>query len=485
ALYGRIVHLPIPFFDATRIGELNSRLTSDVSQLQDVLSVSLAEFFRQLSVLLLGTVLIFLTSPQMALFMLSTFPVLVIIAVVLGRGIRKLSKKNQDQLAESNVIIEETLQAIQVVKAFTNEWFETNRYKSSLQRVVQVAIKASRVRALFVSVIIFTLFGGIVLILWYGTNLLSKGEITIGDLMSFVLYTSFIGASVAGLGEMYSQIQKSVGASDRIRGILKEPTEELDFKENRKKEARLKGQITFSNVTFSYPTRQEVPVLKGIDFEVASGEKVALVGHSGAGKSTIIQLLLKFYPTSSGTIRLDGKDLTQLPLTSIRETIGIVPQEVLLFGGSIAENIRYGNPQATDEELRIAAEKAHAMEFIRKFPEGMDTLVGERGVKLSGGQKQRIAIARAILKNPSILVLDEATSSLDAESEHYVQLALDELMKNRTTIIIAHRLSTIRKANKILVIENGKIAESGAHDTLASMDEGIYSNLLKMQYQLN
>jgi len=485
ALYKKIIHLPISFFDGTRIGELNSRLTSDLSQLQDVLSISIAEFFRQFSVLILGTVLIFVTSPQMALFMIATFPFLVIIAVVLGRGIRKLAKKNQDKLAESNVIIEETLQAIQVVKAFTNETFESTRYQKSLHQVVNVAIKASRVRALFVSSIIFILFGGIVLILWYGSSLLLKGEISIGDLTSFVIYTTFIGASVAGLGEMYSQIQKSVGASERVREILNEKEEGNNPLTETETPIRLEGQIEFSEVKFSYPTRKEVQVLKGIDFRVKKGEKVALVGHSGAGKSTIIQLLLRFYTLDSGKISVDGLDASSLSLNSIRSNIGIVPQEVLLFGGSIEENIRYGRPEATKEEIIGAAQKAFAWEFINKFPEGLETLVGERGVKLSGGQKQRIAIARAILKNPSILVLDEATSSLDAESEHFVQLALDELMKNRTSIIIAHRLSTIRKADKILVIDNGQIVEQGGHDELAGKEDGIYSSLLRMQYQVS
>jgi ABC-type multidrug transport system fused ATPase/permease subunit len=341
------------------------------------------------------------------------------------------------------------------------------------------------VRALFVSVIIFVLFGGIVLILWYGSTLLSKGEISIGDLTSFVIYTSFIGASVAGLGEMYSQIQKSAGASERVREILGEVSEGHPHATKEKDPTPLFGRIEFENVRFSYPTRQELEVLKGISFAVEQGEKVALVGHSGAGKSTIIQLLLQFYSPNKGQILIDGNDTATISLSTIRGNIGIVPQEVLLFGGTIAENIRYGKPEATHQEILLAAEKAYAKEFIDKFPEGLETLVGERGVKLSGGQKQRIAIARAILKDPSILVLDEATSSLDAESEHFVQLALDELMKNRTTIIIAHRLSTIRKADKILVIDNGQIVEEGGHDSLASIDEGIYSNLLKMQYQLS
>jgi ABC-type multidrug transport system fused ATPase/permease subunit len=315
--------------------------------------------------------------------------------------------------------------------------------------------------------------------------LVESGELTIGELVQFIIYTTFIGASVGGLGDMYGKVQASLGAADRILEILDEPVEpthptlataDPGFKIN--------GNISYQHVAFSYPTRPDIAVLKDISFRIEAGEKIALVGPSGAGKSTIVALLMKFYNLSSGTILIDDKNINDLNLTQLRQHIGIVPQEVLLFGGSIRENIAYGRPDANEEQIITAARKAHAYEFIQSFPEGLETLVGERGIKLSGGQRQRIAIARAILKNPAILILDEATSSLDSESEKLVQAAMDELMKNRTSIIIAHRLSTIRKADKILVIEQGRIVEQGNHADLSSNEDGLYANLLKLQFEL-
>lgn len=486
SLYAKFVVLPIPFFEQKRVGEITSRITSDVSQLQDTLSITLAELFRQLVTLIVGVIIIKITSVKLSLFMLGTFPVLVLLAFVFGKKIKKLSKATQEEIAKTNVIVEETLQAINVVKAFTNELFEINRYNRSLSNAVRNALRASYFRGAFVSFIIIGLFGGIILVLWFGASLVESGELTIGELVQFIIYTTFIGASVGGLGDMYGKVQASLGAADRVLEILDEPEEpthqpanpiELDFK--------IAGNISYQHVAFSYPSRPDIAVLKDISFNIESGEKIALVGPSGAGKSTIVALLMKFYNLSSGKIVVDGRDINTLNLTQLRQHIGIVPQEVLLFGGSIRENIAYGRPNATDEEIIIAARKANAYDFIQSFPEGLETLVGERGIKLSGGQRQRIAIARAILKNPAILILDEATSSLDSESEKLVQAAMDELMKNRTSIIIAHRLSTIRKADKILVIENGRIVEQGNHEDLSSNENGLYANLLKLQFELS
>ncbi len=478
ALYSRLVRLPMTFFDQRRTGELISRITADVSMLQDTFSVTLAELFRQLITLLAGVVFLLVTTPKLTLFMLATFPVLVIIAMVFGRFIRKLSKATQDELAAANVIVEETLQSISTVKSFVGEVYESTRYGNGLNRVVAVALKAAKFRGAFISFIIFALFGGIVGVMWYGASLVSSGAMSVGDLVSFVLYTTFIGGSIAGLGDIYGQVQKAIGSSERVLEILDEEEESSTGV----KQANFKGKIEFDQVSFHYPTRPEMEVLSSLSFHVNPGEKVALAGHSGAGKSTIIQLLLRFYESQQGEIRVDDRPVSGWELASLRSHIGIVPQEVLLFGGSIRENIRYAKPNASEEELISAAKKANAWQFISLFREGMETLVGERGVKLSGGQRQRIAIARAILKDPSILILDEATSSLDAESESLVQEALDELMKGRTTIIIAHRLATIRKVDRIYALSAGKIVEEGSHTELLKKEDGFYSNLVRLQF---
>ena len=481
AVYEKMIWLPQSFFDSRRVGELISRITSDVSTLQDTFTFTLAELLRQVLVLLIGIPLIFILTPKLTIFMLLTFPLLVVAALFFGKFIRKLSKKTQDQLASANVIVEETLQSIAVVKSFTNEVFEVLRYRKSLTEVVSTAIHAAKYRGLFISFSIFTLFGGIVAVSWYGALLVQSNEVSVGELFSFVLYTTFIGGSIAGLGDIYSQLQRSIGASERLLEILGQQDEHS----TPANDVRLKGAIDYNQVGFSYPTREDYEVLRDISFSIKPGEKIALVGPSGSGKSTIIHLLMRFYRVSSGSLYVDGKNVLDYTLSDYRKNIGIVPQEVLLFGGSIRENIAYGKPGATETEIMDAARKANALEFIDGFPEKFETLVGDRGVKLSGGQRQRIAIARAILKDPTILVLDEATSSLDAKSERLVQDALEKLMENRTTVVIAHRLSTIRKVDRILVIKEGRIAESGTHHELSSLNNGIYSNLLKLQLEIS
>lgn len=480
ALYRKLIWSPLSFFDNRRVGELMSRMTSDVGQLQDTFTITLAELLRQFLTLIFGTAIIFYLAPKLTVFMLLTFPVLVILALVFGKYIRKLSRKTQDKLAEANVIVEESLQSIAVVKAFTNELFEILRYKKSLNEVVDVALRTARYRGLFISFVIFTLFGGIVAVGWYGAILVQAGDLTVGMLFSFVIYTSFIGGSIAGLGDIYTQLQRSIGASERLLEMLNQPDEEESTSAGG---IKLKGEITFDQVSFSYPSRADFQVLKELNFKISPGEKIALVGQSGSGKSTIINLLMRFYPIAQGKILVDGKSLDSFNLTHYRQNLGIVPQEVILFGGTIQENIAYGKPNATLEEIRTAARKANALDFIESFPEGFATLVGERGVKLSGGQRQRIAIARAILKDPVILILDEATSSLDAQSEGLVQQALEKLMEGRTTIVIAHRLSTIKKVDRIFVIHDGRLAEMGSHAELTQVNNGIYHTLLKLQLQ--
>jgi ABC-type multidrug transport system fused ATPase/permease subunit len=490
ALYAKFVQLPIPFFEQNRVGAITSRITSDVGQIQDSFSLTLAELFRQVFTLVGGIAFIMVVSWKLSLFMLLTFPPIVLAAGLFGRKIRTLSRTVQQELAHTNTIVEETLQAINSVKAFTNERFETQRYNSSLSKVVQAALQSNLYRGGFVSFVIIGLFGGIILVLWRGATLVhtpvtDPNHLQIGDLTSFIIYTAFIGASVAGLGEIYGKVQSTLGASERILEILDEtPEPTLLEPAVGLVPAKIQGDIRYEHVAFRYPTRPDVPVLQDIDFHIAAGEKIALVGPSGAGKSTIAGLLMQFYPLSGGRIVVDGHSIADYDLTSLRSHIGIVPQETLLFGGTIRENIAYGKPDATDQQIIEAAQRANAWQFISAFPESLDTVVGDRGIKLSGGQRQRVAIARAILKNPAILILDEATSSLDSESEKLVQGALDELMQNRTSLIIAHRLSTIRKVDKILVIDGGRIVEAGSHDELSERAGGLYANLLRLQFEL-
>lgn len=482
-VYSKFITLPIQFFEQRRVGELTSRITSDVSSLQNVLSITLAEFFRQIATLSVGVGIILYLSWKLTLFMLATFPLLVGAAFVFGKYIRKYAKKAQDKLAEANVVVEETLQSVQVVKAFTNERFEINRYSNALAEVVEVALKAATLRGSFISFFIVGMFGGIVAVVWYGGNLVIEHEMQLADLLTFLFYTTFIGGSMAGLGDIYGQLQSSIGASERLLEILEEK-EEVDVNKTLHFK-KVAGNIRYNNVRFSYPTRKDIEVLKGINLEINSGEKVALVGQSGGGKSTIVQLLMKMYETDTGNITIDGVPINDQDVTELRSNIAIVPQEVMLFGGTIEENIRYGKPNATESEIMEAAQRANALEFINTFPEKLQTIVGERGVKLSGGQRQRVAIARAILKDPAILLLDEATSALDSESEKLVQEALNELMKNRTTIIIAHRLATIRSVDKIYVLKEGQIAEMGSHENLIQDPNGIYANLVRLQFENN
>lgn len=483
AIYRRLLEAKIAFFEERRVGELTSRLTADVAQLETTIQVTLAEFLRQVLILIGGVAYLFFLSINLTFVMLATFPVAIVIAMLVGRYIRKIGKKAQDELAEANVVVEETLHAIRNVKSFVNEAFEFRKFRFRMDKVVEYGIKAANARGVFAITLIVAVFGGISFVLFYGAAQVGDGALLIDELVGFLFITIFVGASIAGLGDVYGQIQKAIGASERIREIMNEE-QEWSFQEEEVVEdiPAMEGEITFDSVVFHYPTRPDMQVLKGISMEVAAGEKIALVGHSGAGKSTIAQLLLRLYDIQDGQLLIDGNPIQSYTYPDLRRNVGIVPQEVMLFGGTIRENIAYGRPNATDEEILHAAEQANAWEFIKQFPEGLDTIVGERGVKLSGGQRQRVAIARAILKDPVILILDEATSSLDAESEHLVQSALNQLMEGRTTVIIAHRLSTIRQVDRIYVLDDGQIVESGSHLELQASG-GAYSHLLRLQLE--
>jgi len=485
AVYQKLITQDIPFFESRRIGELTSRITTDVEQLQNAFSITLAEFVRQLVVLVSGIAIIAWLTPRLSLIMLLTFPVVVVVAFVFGRYIRRISKKRQDSLAETNTIVEETFQSFSVVKSFANEWLEAMRYGNSVDKVVKISLRFARLRGLFFIFIITILFGAIFFILWRGAKMVEAGEIPVGDLFSFILYTGIIGGAIGGIGNLYTALTSAMGATERVQDILSRESEVTPKKSELKPEERVRGEITYRGVEFSYPSRKDIMVLKGIDLHIGAGQKVALVGGSGAGKSTIIQLLLQFYKIDKGELLVDGNSVYDYDLSKYRLNIATVPQEVILFGGTIRENILYGNPDASEEEIIEAARQANAWEFIQSFPEGLDTIVGDRGIKLSGGQRQRVAIARAILRDPAILLLDEATSSLDAESEKLVQEALDNLMEGRTAVIIAHRLATIRNVDCIYVIDEGVIAESGTHEELSMMENGLYNALAKLQFEAN
>ena len=479
-LYARLIAQPMSFFGEHRVGELSSRLSSDLAQIQDTLTFTVAQAIRQSMLLAVGLVAIAATSLQLSGVMLATVPVLMLAAVIFGRKVRHFSRTAQDRLAETATVVEETLTGIANVKAFGNEAYEQRRYAAGLSGYLAVILRTARYRAALVAFIIFGIFGAIVLVLWYGGKLMQRGAMTHGDLTQFIFYTLFIGGAVSALPEMISSVQKTLGATQRVRELLREPGE--SHADAAAPTVRLSGSVRFDGVHFRYPSRPELPVLRGVSLEVQAGEKIALVGPSGAGKSTLTALLLRFYEPDTGALFLDGKDARELPLAAVRGNMAIVPQEVLLFGGSIRENIAYGRPGASEAEIIAAAERAHCSEFITRFPEGYGTLVGERGVKLSGGQRQRLAIARALLRDPAILILDEATSSLDSESEALIQAALATLLAGRTAFIIAHRLATVRQCDRICVLENGVITETGTHAELIAAPSGTYRRLAELQF---
>lgn len=478
--YAHLLRLPMGFFAKRRVGELNSRISADVALLQETFTTVLAEFLRQFVVITVCIVALTYLSTELMLTMLASLPVVMLVAVFFGRYIRTLSKQVQDRIAESNVIVDETLQGIQNVKAFSNEGHETQRYSASIASARQLALKSLRWRGGFVSFIIFCMFGVVVFVVYRAALLKEAGEMSVGDITSFVAFSIMIGASIAGIPEQVTSLLKAVGATERLMDLLDEAAEPIAWGP-KPASLHLHGKIEFRNVAFHYATRPDVTVLQDVSFIAEPGQRIALVGPSGAGKSTVTSMVLRFYDPVQGTLLVDDKDARTYDLTALRDRMAIVPQEVLLFGGTIRENIAYGRPNADQPEIEAAARKANAHDFIRSFPQGYNTVVGERGIQLSGGQRQRIAIARAVLKDPAILILDEATSALDSESERLVQDALDELMKGRTSIVVAHRLSTVRNADRILVLDKGCVVESGTHGELIADSEGLYHSLSRLQ----
>lgn len=475
--FDKFMYLPMNFYNKNKVGELTSRIATDIQLLQETFNTTVAEFFRQLITIGVALTFIFYLSWQLALWMLAVVPVLAIVAIIFGRYIRNLSKKAQHESAASNSILEEVLTGIFNVKAFTNERYESARYAEKINNVLRNNIKSGVMRGLFVSFIIFCLFGGVAFVIWKAKDMQNDGVITVAAFNAFILYTIFLGASFGAIPDLYAKIQKAIGSTEHLMDILDEPVEKGVAGAPL---TNIAGKVRFDQVSFAYPQRKEIAVLRGISFECKPGALTALVGSSGSGKSTIAALMLKLYEPDSGGIYVDDQAIEPVSNESLRAAIAVVPQEVILFGGTIRENILYGRTDATEAEVIEAAKKANAYDFIQGFPEQFETLVGDRGIQLSGGQRQRIAIARAVLKNPKILILDEATSALDSESEKLVQDALDKLMQGCTSFVIAHRLSTIQNADTILVMENGTIVEQGKHAELISRN-GIYAKLHNIQ----
>ena len=476
-----IVSMPMKFFDTRRVGDLNSRVSADITAIQDVFTTTLAELLRQIIIIVGGILALLYFSVTLTLLMLATLPVMIIAAILFGRFIRKLSKRTQDQVAESNTIVQETLTGIISVKSFANEAWEVVRYLNSIKGIRSLAMRGAIWRGAFASFIILFIFGAITLVIFKGAELMMDGGLASEHFFTFLLMTGLVAGSIGGIAAQFSALQRGLGAIESLMELMEESVEEVVTQHDQAYPAlQLRGDVSFEGVHFHYPNRADVNVLTGVNLRIEPGKRVALVGPSGAGKSTIASLLQRFHDPTGGVIKVDGRPLGEYDLTGFRKRIAFVPQEVILFGGDIRSNIAYGKTDASDAAIRSAAEQANALGFIESFPDGFATVVGERGVQLSGGQRQRIAIARAILRDPDILILDEATSALDASSEKEVQLALDTLMKDRSSLIIAHRLSTIKNADQIAVLSEGTILEMGTHDTLIASG-GAYKKLVENQ----
>ena len=481
AVYDRVIRMDPTFFETTRTGEVLSRLTADTTLVQSVSGVSLSIALRTTLNLTGGLVMLALTSVKLTVYIMMGTPIIILPMILVGRRIRRQSRTTQDRVADTSGLADETLNAIQTVQAFTLEPLQSERYSQAVAESFRAAIRRVRTRAFLTALGITLVFGSITIILWTGSRAVLAGSMSGGELAQFLMYSIFVGSSAAGLSEVWGEIQRGAGAMERLselliaRPAIRAPENPAVLPD------RTSGRISFKNVNFNYPSRPDQAALKDFSLDIEPGETVAIVGPSGAGKSTSFQMLLRFYDPGTGSVEIDGIDIAQLSPTALRQQIGLVPQETVLFGDSARENIRYGKPEADDFAVEQAAASAAADEFISALPDGYDTFLGERGTRLSGGQRQRVAIARAILKDPPILLLDEATSSLDAESERLVQMALEGLMQDRTTLVIAHRLATVKKVDRIVVMDEGRIVAIGNHEELTRSSE-LYSKLAKLQF---
>jgi len=484
--FKRLIQMPMGFFSKNQVAELSSRIATDVNVISEAFTINIAELIRQTIVGIGGLILmVLLTKWEIAKWFIFIIPPLTVVSILFAKKIRSYSKGFQDKIAEASVIVGEVLTGISNVKTFTNEAYELNRYTEKTKDIKNYGFKYGVFRGTFFAFVVTFVFGTVFFILYIMVEMVMKGTLTSEQFGQFLMLALFVAGSLGGLPEQIASIQRALGATDRVFELIDGEVENIDLIKENTPAKESKGEIEFKNVSFNYPTRPDFEVLKSISFSARSGETVALVGSSGSGKSTIASLILRFYDPQNGVIEVDGKNSKEFELTELRKQIAIVPQDVILFAGTIRDNIAYGKPNATEAEIEEAAKKANAFDFINSFPDKFKTLVGERGIQLSGGQRQRIAIARAVLKNPSILILDEATSSLDSESERLVQEALDKLMVGRTSIVIAHRLATIRNADKIVVLHKGTVQESGTHQELILNETGFYHKLSKMQFELS
>lgn len=481
AVYAHVLSLSPRFFEVTRTGEVLSRLTADTTLIQTVVGSSLSMAMRNMLTLVGGTIMLLLTSLQLTGLALLVVPAILVPLIVFGRRVRGLSREAQDRIADSSAYAGETLNAIHTVQAFAHEDRDRALFGGAVEAAFDSARSRVRARATMTAMVIFLIFGGIVAVLWVGARLVLANEMTPGELSQFVLYAVLTAASVGAVSEVWGDVQAAAGAAGRIKELLDARPDIAPPANPEPLPHPAKGAVSFEDVTFRYPSRADVSALDGFSLAIQPGESVALVGPSGAGKTTVFQLLLRFYDPQAGQVLIDGVDLARADPADVRRQIGLVPQETVIFSGTIADNIRYGRPEANAAEIEAAAKAAQAHAFIEKLPQGYATLLGERGTTLSGGQRQRIAIARAILKDPPILLLDEATSALDAESERAVQTALEALMKNRTTIVIAHRLATVQRADRIVVLEAGKVVAMGRHGDLVAQG-GLYAHLANLQF---